>query len=271
MSSGPDRRAPRARDAGRSLYETAVDVLLTGFAVIVPLVVTVYVLRAAYDFITGALDPFVKLLDYAGLIEGVQDVVLFQRLVNAGLVQSRVEFVRNFAATVVLVSLIVGVGLVARNRYGERLIDYFDALLMAVPGIGSVYKSFRRMSDVVVESDASNFQEVVLVEFPNEGTYVMGFVTNDSPPAVEAAADEEELRTLFLPLAPNPFMGGHLTHVPTERIRSVDMTVEEGVRAIVTSGIATPGEEGRGNDAPDLSGETMERLRRAQDYLESDR
>jgi hypothetical protein len=44
--------------------------------------------------------------------------------------------------------------------------------------------------------------------------------------------------TLFLPLAPNPVMGGHLAHIPEDRVYDVDMTVEEGIRTIVTSGVA---------------------------------
>jgi uncharacterized membrane protein len=168
---------------------------------------------------------------------------------------------------VILVALIVGVGVVARHRYGERLIDYFDAVVMSVPGIGGVYKSFRRMSDVVMESDVSNFREVKIVEFPYDDTYVLGFVTNDSPPAVVESVEQGDLLTMFLPLAPNPFMGGHLTHVPTDRVYDVDMTVEEGVRSVITSGIAGP-DDGSEDDVETPSLEDLqnaapvERLRR---------
>jgi len=54
-----------------------------------------------------------------------------------------------------------------------------------------------------------------------------------------SAAAETDMVTLFLPLAPNPVMGGFLTHIPRDRVSDVDMTVEEAVRIVITSGIAT--------------------------------
>jgi hypothetical protein len=90
----------------------------------------------------------------------------------------------------------------------------------------------------MLESDAQNFREVKLVEFPHEGAYTLGFVTTETPEALRRPAGHEEMLTLFLPLAPNPVMGGHLVHVPADRVRDVEMSVEEGVRTVVTSGVA---------------------------------
>ncbi|MFB6164231.1 MAG: DUF502 domain-containing protein [Haloarculaceae archaeon] len=135
--------------------------------------------------------------------------------------------------------MIVIVGLLARNHYGERLIEYFDALIGAIPGIGSIYQSFRRMGDVMLESSVDNFQEVVLVEFPYDDVYVLGFKTNEASVPIVKATGEADVSTLFLPLAPNPVMGGFLAHVPTERVMDVDMSVDQAVSTIITSGIAT--------------------------------
>ncbi|MFB6164230.1 MAG: hypothetical protein ABEJ31_03635 [Haloarculaceae archaeon] len=71
--ASPDvtEHADTAREAGKSIYRTILDVILTGIVVIVPLVVTIYVLKMAFDFVAGALKPFIQLLQYAGLIESV--------------------------------------------------------------------------------------------------------------------------------------------------------------------------------------------------------
>jgi uncharacterized membrane protein len=233
-----DRQTPSARDAGRSIYETAIDVVLTGVAVIVPLVVTVYVLNLAFEFVFSALNPVVKLLEWAGLIEWVSNLPVVRFLLSVDIVTSEVQFVTEVIALVILAAGVVAVGLAARVSYGETLIDYFDTLVAAVPGVGAVYKSFRRMSDVMLESEVRNFQDVKLVEFPREGTYTVGFKTADSPASVRRSTGHGEMETLFLPLAPNPVMGGFLAHVPAERVLDVDMTIEEGVRSIITSGIA---------------------------------
>ncbi|WP_423750697.1 DUF502 domain-containing protein [Salinirarus marinus] len=237
----PRRHARTARRAGRSLYRVALDVVLTGIAVIVPLVVTLYVLDIAFEFLAGALEPAIKVMQWAGLISGVREIGVVAFLLETDVVASEVQFVTELIAVLLLATGIVGVGVVARVSYGERLLDYFDAVVARIPGFGSIYRGFRRMSDVMIESDVENFREVKLVEFPRDGAYTVGFETAESPAAVELAADCEEMVTLFLPLAPNPVMGGFLAHVPKERVMDVDMTVSEGVESIVTSGIASDG------------------------------
>jgi uncharacterized membrane protein len=85
---------------------------------------------------------------------------------------------------------------------------------------------------------------VKLVEFPAQDTYTLAFLTSSTPPnsVVTAARDmmkdpSAEYATVFLPMAPNPVMGGHLTHVPQKNVHDVDMTVEQAVQYILTTGI----------------------------------
>jgi len=264
--------ADRARRAGKSLYRSIVDVILTGIVVIVPLVVTLFVLQAAFNFIADALRPFVKVLRWAGLIESVQNLGFVDFLVTIGVYRNVVEFITTITAVFILVVFVLVVGFLARVRYGERLIAYFDAVVGAIPGIGSIYGSFRRMGDAMLESSIDNFQEVVLVEYPHDDVYLLGFKTAETAVPIAAAAGRSPMTTLFLPLAPNPVMGGFLAHVPDERILDAEMSVEEAVRIIITSGIATEspgsggfrdltdeelagvGELARGETVPDESG-----------------
>jgi uncharacterized membrane protein len=249
------RHAETARDAGQSAYDAAVDVVLTGFAIIVPLVVTIYVLSAALSFIGGALSPVIRLMSFFGLIEGFEQLGFVQLLARVGIYESAAAFLTEIIAVIILAALVVAVGAVARHRHGEAVIDYFDFFISSIPGIGAIYKSFRRMGDMMLDSEVENFQEVKLVEFPREDTFVIGFETNESPPEVTNPTEHDEMTTLFLPLAPNPVMGGFLTHIPSDRVHDVDMTVEEGVRSIITSGVAAPGEE------DGVEGVTLDRLR----------
>lgn len=228
-----------AREAGRSVYREALDVVLTGIVVIVPLVATVYVLQAALSFIAGALRPVIKLLRWAGLIEGVKQVGFVDLLITVGIYQNVTDVLTTIIAVMILAVVVVSVGLLARFRYGERMIDYFDYAIGNVPGAGSIYRSFRQMGEVVLETGVENFQSVKLVEFPFDDVYVIGFETSQAAPSVMTAAGDDDMVTLFLPLAPNPVMGGFLTHIPRERAFDVDLTVEEAVQIIITSGIAT--------------------------------
>jgi len=139
---------------------------------------------------------------------------------------------------------------------GDGLERAFDTAIARVPGIGSVYTSFNEMSKMLRSSDTQSFQEVKLVEFPSEGSYTVAFVTAESPSELTEATGHENMTTLFMPMAPNPVMGGFVIHVSEERVHDVDLTVEEGVRSIVTSGVAT-GE----SDTPDQDGELVDLAR----------
>jgi uncharacterized membrane protein len=110
----------------------------------------------------------------------------------------------------------------------------------SIPGVGSVYTGFDRMSEVMLDGDARSFREVKLVEFPHAGVYSLAFQTASVPDATPPGADEEGMLVLFVPLAPNPVMGGFMVCVPEDQVHDVDMTVEEAFRAIVTSGVAMP-------------------------------
>lgn len=253
MSDPPDDAEPpggQAVWAGRSAYRVALDIVLTGFAVILPILITLYIIATAMDFIGAALAPVIAILEAVGFITAVKQFGLVQLLGELGVYQDVTTVLTEAIALVVLAAVIVGVGVLARVHYGERLIDYFDYTITAIPGIGTIYQSFRRMGDVLSQTDASNFREVKLVEYPHDDTYLLAFETNSAPGAVATAAGEGPMRTLFIPLAPNPVMGGFLAHIPEDRVYDVDMTVADGMRNIITTGIAQEADEGRRGEAP---------------------
>jgi uncharacterized membrane protein len=239
--SDGEAAASDANGSGESLYDGFRDVLFNGVAIIIPLVVTIWVLSMALDLVADALTPAIALLRWLGVIEWFRSVTLIQTLIDLGVYGLVVGFLSELIAVLVLVGVVLFVGSVGHNRYGEHVIDYVDLVIASIPGIGTVYKSFRRMGDVMLDKDAENFQEVKLVECLAEGTYLIGFETSESPATVTDAVGEQEMVTMFLPLAPNPVTGGFLTYVPRDRVVDVDMTIEEGVRSILTSGVADSG------------------------------
>ncbi len=255
-----DSDAGGLQGAGQSAYETLVDVVLTGIVVILPIVVTLYVLSVAVGILTSAIAPFIGLLQAVGVLGDLEQFTVGRILVRVGLAGSVEAFLAELVAIGLLVVIILAVGVIARMQYGDRLIDYFDHLLASVPGIGTIYESFRRMGDVVLDSGVENFQSVKLVEFPQDGVYVLGFETATSPLAIQETAGFDGMTTLFLPLAPNPVMGGFLTHIPDERVLPVDMTVQEATRTIITSGIAADSPEDE--EYRDLSEEERSRITR---------
>ncbi len=214
----------RTDSTGRRLREW----LLDGAALTVPLVVTILVLGFVVNFLLNVVSPVVTLVEVAPGISPVVEGVLVQVVSLAS-----------------ILTLVVAVGATAdlteANHAGK-----FHSAVETLPGVGEVYRGFRRMSDVFVESDVEQFQDVKLVEFPQEGAYSLAFVTADTPEVIQSAAGELEMQTLFVPMAPNPVMGGFLVNFTADRIHDIDLTVEDAVQAIVTSGVSVEaiGEEG---------------------------
>ncbi|WP_335998537.1 DUF502 domain-containing protein [Halorientalis halophila] len=206
---------------GVSPTERIRSAFLTGFAVTIPLIVTALVLGFAVNFLTSTVSPFVGLVDATFGTQQLPEYVIEGGLIGTALV------------------LILLVGLVAeQSPAGGSIETTVNQVIARIPGVGSLYSSFDEMSELLLDSDTESFQEVKLVEFPDRNSYAVAFVTADTPGAIEDATGTDEMTTLFLPMAPNPVMGGHVVHVPTDHVYDVDLTVEEGIQSIVTSGVA---------------------------------
>jgi uncharacterized membrane protein len=252
MFEAAQAEVERRRQSARTILRQA---LVTGTAIVVPFVVTVIVLSILLGYIRGALTTLVSTIAY-----------VYPAAANDQTVTLAIQII----APILLFCYILLVGLVVNATvYGEKAVDLFDALMSAIPGVGSVYDSFRQMGDIVLESEGQNFREVKLVEFPNDGAYTLGFVTTETPQTLAGPAGHEQMYTMFLPLAPNPVMGGHLVHLPAEKVMDVEMTVEEGIQAVVTSGVAVGGASGGDDPAVGLSEDQLAELSRLDDETES--
>ena len=204
---------------------------LTGIATMLPVFVTVAALLFAWGVLSGFLRP-------------IADVALFFFFGESFPVT-----VLEVAVGVTLLALTVLVGAVAEAR-GEAstLAGKLESGVAAVPVVGTVYETAGRLSEMFFENDTGSFQEVVLVELPDEGLHTLGFVTAAPPESVQDAVDAD--LTVFVPLAPNPVMAGFLANVSRDQVTDVDMSVEEGVQSVMTTGVAT----GQGFDGDPLDG-----------------
>ena len=195
------------------LYGKVREAMLTGVTVVLPLIVTLYVIVVLLNFVSRMLVPMLSLVPVDSIV------------------------VLGLVAALLMTTLVFLVGVLAHSPVGDTAIDGFDKAISHVPGFGTVYRSFRRMGDAMLESDADNFQDVRLLEFPIDGSYTVAFVTANTPEGICEATGNEEMTTVFLPMAPNPVMGGFVINVPNENLQDVDMTVEEAFRTVVTSGV----------------------------------
>ncbi|KZN22738.1 hypothetical protein A4G99_18595 [Haladaptatus sp. R4] len=216
-----------------SLLDKLRETALTGITVVVPLLITLYVVVVLLKFVRNMLIPLLGLVPVGSI------------------------FVLGGIAVLVIVSMILMVGFVAHSPVGERAIDNFDYAISQIPGLGTVYRSFRRMGDAMIESDEDHFRDVKLLEFPTDDTYTFAFVTAETPDEVRKATGEEKMTTVFLPMAPNPVMGGFVVNVPNDDLLDVDIPLEVAFRALVTSGV---GLDEMGASTEGLSEDQLRRL-----------
>lgn len=194
--------------------------LITGLALVAPLVVTFVALRLLFGWLTGLIRPLVQ-------------------ATNLARYTSNIVIVAELLAVVLLVVTLVIIGYLARVGIGNRFFGSVDRAISLVPLIRTIYTSVRQVADSLL-SQQSRYENVVLVEYPREGVYALGFVTADSPQPIQTATGPAY--NVYLPNSPNP-TNGHLAIVPEDQVTDIEMAPRRGIRLLVTTGMAeTPDE-----------------------------
>src|SRR5450755_443785 len=135
------------------------------------------------------------------------------------------------------VFLISIVGLLARYYIGKRLIEWLDGLMMQVPLLNKFYGAIKQVNEAFA-GNKNSFKTVVLVEFPREGMYSVGFLTSEQRTEVQQKT-KEKVVAVFIPTTPNP-TSGFLVLVPEDQVTKLDMSVPEAIKFIVSLGAISP-------------------------------
>jgi uncharacterized membrane protein len=181
---------------------------VTGFVVTIPLVISLVSLVWAFRAVDGLVGPFYHRwipFDVPGL----------------GIVTTAV--------------LILAVGVVATNVFGKRLLQRVEGYLMRVPVFRTVYSPVKQMVAAFSPDSQYGFKKVALVEDPRRGK-VLGFLTKEF--SVDVGRGPEPMAAVYVPT--NHLYLGDLVIVPRDAAFFPDLTVEDGVRIILTGGMALP-------------------------------
>jgi len=186
-------------------------VFTTGLLTILPLAVTIYVFYLVFNFLDNLLGDMIKTL-FNYRVPGI-----------------------GFAAGILLILLI---GFIASNIIGSRLINFSDSLLQRLPLAKGIYTSAKQIIDAFTVQGKNAFQKVVLIEYPRKGLFVLGFVTGSSKGEIQEKTHGETLN-IFIPTTPNP-TSGMLILAPRHEVIELDMTVEQGMKVIISGGLFSP-------------------------------
>src|SRR3989338_1047411 len=182
---------------------------ITGFFVTVPVIATSWLLYVFWDAIDEFFSP-----GYARM---------FGR---------RIPGLRFLTAVVV----IFGVGTVAINVVGRRILIRVERLLTRVPIFRSIYPTGKELLESFSPEKRTSFKEVVLAEHPRKGELVFGFVTSEV--LVEGPEGKRQMVTVFVPT--NNLYLGDVIVIAREEALSTGLTIEEGIRIVLSAGTATP-------------------------------
>ena len=193
---------------------------ITGLLVSLPLAVTVVVFKFIFDSLDNFLGP----------------------IVTAGLLALKAPIPEDFhlpgLGVIVTILLVMMIGLFTRNYVGKKLWGIGEMIVDQIPGIRSVYYGAKQIIDTFATSNTKAFSKVVMLEYPRKGIWCLAFITGKTEGEARVRTNLD-LVNIFLPTTPNP-TSGFLLLVPKEDLIELDMTIEEGVKMIVSGGIVTP-------------------------------
>jgi uncharacterized membrane protein len=192
---------------------------LTGIIVVAPLAITAYVVWSFVSFVDDLVTPLLP------EIYNPRTYLPFD-VPGVGVV------VGAFALTVI--------GFLAANLLGRTLVHAGERVLARMPVVSSIYGALKQVFETLLGSRAQSFRQVALVEFPRRGAYSIAFVTAEGVSEVSRKLGEHDLLTLYVPTALNP-TSGYMIFVPRRDAIMLDMTVEEGMKLVISGGVVQPG------------------------------
>ena len=197
---------------------------LTGLAVVLPAVITLAVVRWLF-----------------GTVSSLTDVLLF--FVPKGITHAQggtgpTHWYWSLAALALAVLLLILVGGTTRYYIVRRIIGVLDEWMLRLPLLNKVYGTIKQVNESFSSSKKSAFKQVVMIQYPREGLYTIGFITSDDHPEAEARLGQD-LVGVYVASTPNPTTG-FLLAVPRDQVVPLDMTVAQGLKYTVSLGSVVP-------------------------------
>jgi len=141
-----------------------------------------------------------------------------------------------------LALLVLAVGWIVHNAVGRKLLHWWNQALVRFPVIGRLYNALSQIVQTMVGGDQRRLlRRVVLIPFPTEASWTIGFVTSEESPILQDVLGEPCLN-VFLVTTPNPTTGFFVT-VPRSRVRAVNLSIEEAMKLVISAGSVTPSGE----------------------------
>ncbi|WP_373086089.1 DUF502 domain-containing protein [Sneathiella sp.] len=206
--------APKA-----SLFARLRTYFLTGIVVTAPIAITIYLIYIFVTFMDANITPLIP--------------VRYNP-------ETYLPFgIPGFGVFIAIFGLIL-IGFLTANYLGRALLVFGERIVGRMPVVRSIYNALKQIMETVLAKSGNSFREVVLLEYPRKGIWSIAFVTSTAKGQVNGV-QEEEMISIFVPTTPNP-TSGFLLFVPKSDLKYLDMTVEDGVKLVISAGMIWPDE-----------------------------
>src|SRR4030066_89857 len=185
---------------------------LAGLLVLIPAIVTFLVIGWFFKLVDGFLGPvYYNILGYH--VPGL-----------------------GFISAVVLIFI---VGIISTNVFGRKIIGYLEKIMLRIPVFKGIYTAIKQLVDAFSpESKVSSFKHFVIVEYPRPSVYAYGFLTKECVMKTERDGMETGLKAVYIPT--NLIYFGEIALFRDEHIFFTDISIEDGIKIILSGGIVTP-------------------------------
>ena len=223
-SAAPERQASPPEDDPFARLELRPGLLgrlrnwfLAGILVTAPVGITIWITWSVIDFVDNQVRPLIP-------ARWDPDTYLPFSLPGLGIL--------------LVLTCLVLVGMFTAGLLGRWLMNLSERLLARVPVVRSIYSAAKQVIETLFADRSQAFREVVLVEYPYRGIWAIAFVTAETSGQLQERLTEDTI-SLFMPAVPNPTTG-FLLFVPREDVRPLGLTVEQGLKLVISGGVVTP-------------------------------
>ena len=197
--------------AGNITYQHITKMILAGFLIMIPFVLTYMFAKFLVDIIDGVLAPYISLF-FGG-----------RRIYGLGVLA--------------LIFVVYIVGLLSTRYFGRKIGDAIQNFVLRMPVVGYLYSSARRLIDSLSgnkDGDSTGFKRVVMIEHPRRGMWCIGFLTS-----IIHVSISQKMATVYIPTAPTP-NSGFVVMVPYNEINDTDLSVQVAMTMVLSGGIIAP-------------------------------
>ena len=191
---------------------------LTGLVVLIPIVLTVYLVWSVIAFIDKVIIPIIP--------PKYNPLDLFE------------IYIPGLGVFLILIVTTL-IGSLASGFIGRQAINLGEKILSRTPIVNSVYNSIKQIIQAVFKPDGTNFKQPCLVEYPRKGIWAVAFISTETYGEIKKKINQGSLVTVFLPTTPNP-TSGFMLFVPKDDIIILDMSVEDAAKLIISAGLVMP-------------------------------